>query len=472
MSGSQSKLNVGGNIMKKLVHRYGFSKQIIAIVKLGALLVTITLISAACSSLQEDNGIPLDSTSDTSHIITIVPQAGDSAESLAEEYSGQVFAFKEGELAIIGINLASDTTISKLSLSDGDLEENTNAFSISSEAGIDSASSSLWAGGSSSLWAGGSSSLWAGGSSSLWAGGSSSLWAGGSFDWMPENTDIWKQIGLDSGHSQSQNLGAGTIVAVIDTGVDYTHPALSDAMMPGWDFYDNDNDPFDEGIMFENRGTGHGTHIAGIIRQVAPRATILPIRILGPDGTGTIADLATAILWAEEQGADVINLSLGSSSYSSAVDAALKSVVNNGVMVVASAGNSGNQNVTYPASSMERRSGQISVTSVDSNDIKSSFANYSNDVEMSAPGEQVFGPAPGNLKVAWSGTSMSVPMVVGALALGASDDSAVNTTLTLRLYNSTYNINNLSGNQSFLGWWGSSKLGKGRLDINKFYENF
>jgi len=264
---------------------------------------------------------------------------------------------------------------------------------------------------------------------------------------MPENTNTWQQIGLDAAHTQTENFGYGTIVAVIDTGIDYTHPALSDGVMQGWDFYSDDNDP------------------------IAPGTTILPIRILGPDGTGTVADLANAILWAEEQGADVINLSLGSTSYSSAVNAALNSVVDKGVMVVASGGNSGNQNVTYPASSMDDRNGQISVTSVDSNDIKSVFANYSYDIEMSAPGEQVFGPAPGGLKVAWSGTSMAAPMVAAALALGKGDNPVIEQSLTSALYHSTFNNRNLSGNSAYKSWFGFSKIGKGRLDVNNFYQN-
>jgi len=461
--------------MNRLIDQNNLVKRMAISTRLFALLGIILLIFTGCSTVLDTTQIPVADTSETSHIITVVPQTGDSSESLAKEYGGKVLAFKAGELALIGISVDNNANLStqllsKLTLTDGDVEENTNSFSINSEAGVDSSSSSVWSGGSSSVWSGGSSSVWSGGSSSVWSGGSSSVWSGGLFSWMPENTNIWNQIGLESGHNQSQNLGAGTIIAVIDTGVDYTHPALSQAVIPGWDFYDNDNDPFDEGTMFQDRGTGHGTHIAGVIRQVAPRATILPIRILGPDGTGSIADLATAILWAEEQGADIINLSLGSSSYSSAVNAALNSVTSKGVIVVAAAGNSGSKNVTYPASLMKLKALQVSVTSVDNNDIKSSFANYSYGIDMSAPGEQVYGPAPGNIKVAWSGTSMAAPIVVGALALGEADSSVSNKTLTRILSNSTYNIKDLSGNSSFSGWLGS-QLGSGRLDVNSFFQD-
>ena len=447
--------------MKLLINQFGIHHQKLIRAKIVSFLIAISLLATSCNTLLDTNTLSATDTSNTTHIITITPQISDSPKSLSQEYGGKVLAFEEGEFALISLNLDSTDSIStqllsKLTLTNGEVEENTNAFSTSSLAGIDIASSDVWSGGSSDVWSGGSSDVW--------SGGSSDVWSGGEFSWMPENTQTWQQINLDHGHQVAKNLGNQIIVAVIDTGVDYTHPALSEAVMQGWDFYDNDNDPFDEGTLLEDLGTGHGTHIAGIIRQVAPRATILPIRILGPDGTGSIADLATAILWAEEQGADIINLSLGSTSYSSAVNAALSSVTRKGVMVVASAGNSSNSQVTYPASLMWFKGSQISVTSVDSNDVKSDFANYARGIELSAPGEYIFGPAPGNRKVAWSGTSMATPMVAGALALAKAEAPVMSSSYTRVLWDSVINIDSIEGNSDF-----SDKIGKGRLDIREYF---
>ena len=107
------------------------------------------------------------------------------------------------------------------------------------------------------------------------------------------------------------NLGEGVKVAVIDTGIDLDHPGFAGRLAPAgeWrDYVDGDDFPMDEP---GGAGFGHGTAVAGIIVQVAPNATILPIRVLAPDGRGDVDDVVTAIDHAITVGAQVINLSLG-----------------------------------------------------------------------------------------------------------------------------------------------------------------
>jgi subtilisin family serine protease len=286
---------------------------------------------------------------------------------------------------------------------------------------------------------------------------------------MPENTQIWQQINLEQGHALAQNLGYGVKVAVIDTGVDLSHPALQEALAPAnewWDFYSDDAIPQEEGVLGMG-GYGHGTNVAGIIRQIAPRATILPIRILGPDGRGTIADLTAAIQWAVDKGATIINLSLGSKSFSLSVAAAMANATGKGVFIISSAGNSGTTQVSYPASYANAPLigwTRLSVTSVDSNNIKSLFASYGSSVELAAPGENVYGPAPDLQMAAWSGTSMSAPMASGTLALALGQELSVSkSNLIEELKNRSFNLDLFELNSLFKGL-----LGKGRLDVESF----
>lgn len=394
---------------------------------------------------------------DTSYLVTVTPTAKNTKASLEAQYGGQVVAWEPGVYAIIGL----DKTASELA-AQSTLENNSNAFTAGS----------AYMSGKSRLWAGGKSNIWAGGRSSIWSGGRSNIWSGGEFTWLPENTALWQQIRLEQGQALASNLGYDVKVAVIDTGIDLSHPALQEALAPAsewWDFYDDDALPQEEGILGEG-GYGHGSNVAGIIRQVAPRATLMPLRVLGPDGTGSVADLVAAIQWAVDKGANIINLSLGSDSFSSSVSAALLNASYKGVLVVASTGNTGDTRVTYPASyATLPLTGwlRLSVTSVDANDAKSSFATYGYSVEVAAPGENVFGPAPEEQVTAWTGTSMAAPMASGALALALGQELSVSRTdLADKLKNATTGIDILSSNQLFRGM-----IGKGRLNIEEFLRN-
>src|SRR5262245_20673171 len=125
-----------------------------------------------------------------------------------------------------------------------------------------------------------------------------------------------RQWGLDMIHAdgaRSVSEGRGAVVAVVDTGVQADHPDLAGRLLSGKDFVDNDDTPQD--------GNGHGTHVSGIVaadtgngigvESVAPEAKVLPIRVLGDDGSGDIANIVKGIDYAVAQNADVINLSLG-----------------------------------------------------------------------------------------------------------------------------------------------------------------
>ncbi|HUM71523.1 MAG TPA: S8 family serine peptidase, partial [Chloroflexota bacterium] len=157
-----------------------------------------------------------------------------------------------------------------------------------------------------------------------------------------------EMLGLPAAHAISQ--GAGMVVAVIDTGVQLNHPALAAHLTAARiDFVDGDDEPEDEFSGGTDYGAGHGTHVAGIIHLVAPQAQIMPIRVLDTDGQGYSFTVAEAILFAYENGAHVINLSLGMPFASEFLKDVIEDVTEEGVVVVAAAGNLNSTQKQYPA---------------------------------------------------------------------------------------------------------------------------
>jgi subtilisin family serine protease len=225
------------------------------------------------------------------------------------------------------------------------------------------------------------------------------------------------QIAL--GPVQGYYSGTNIIVAVLDTGIDATHPSLVGHVIPGIDLVSDDDIPQDgpEANQASGAAAGHGTHISGLVVIVAPESKILPVRVLDVDGRGNTFVLAYAIDWAVAHGAKVINMSLGSDYDATVLEEAIANAQRSGVVVVAAAGNDNAENPQYPAA----YPGVISVTAVDDNGYKADFANYGAGwVDLAAPGVAITSSVPVSdsvLYAAWSGTSMAVPFVAGAAAL-------------------------------------------------------
>ena len=227
---------------------------------------------------------------------------------------------------------------------------------------------------------------------------------------------------LDDAHAI--NEGSGSVVAVIDTGVQADHPELSGSMIAGYDFVDGDATPTDVGNRKDDdrdgetdEMVGHGTHVAGIVALTAPEAQIMPLRALDSEGRGTSFGIARAIDFAVANGADVVNLSLGTSWKTQLLEDLIGDDDDDdgsNVVVVAAAGNDGNDVRQYPAA----EEGAIAVTSVDAEEKKSDFANYGSGwVTIAAPGAEIHSPFPVGQYAAWSGTSMATPFVAGQAAL-------------------------------------------------------
>ncbi|MCU1406254.1 MAG: peptidase [Glaciihabitans sp.] len=221
--------------------------------------------------------------------------------------------------------------------------------------------------------------------------------------------------------------GAGVTIAVIDTGIDSTHPDLGDAVTGGMDFSGEgssngqtpvSDDP-DHGTMVASLAAGRGSTADDGVIGVAPEADILSISIGFGDSTVNSDDqVAEAVIWAVDNGADIINMSLtrNTLSWPQSWDDAFLYAMNNNVVVVAAAGNrgSGTSSVGAPAT----MPGVLTVAGVDVNGKASVDASAQGiTIGVSAPSEELLGAIPGGGTVRWSGTSGATPIVAGIAAL-------------------------------------------------------
>lgn len=225
-------------------------------------------------------------------------------------------------------------------------------------------------------------------------------------------------LGLTAAHDVA--TGRGVKVAIIDTGADMTHPKLRPYIVGGWDFVNNDAFPSEQRDFIDNdrdgrvdEAFGHGTHVAGIVHLVAPDAQLLIVRVLDADGRGDIVNVAAGVRWAVEHGAKVINLSLGTTRNTEALQHTLADAESLGVIVVSAAGNWGTTTIDYPGFS----SHTTCVAAVDAADNTAGFSSFGSDVALSAPGVAIRSTYPGGTYRLWSGTSMASPFVAGAAAL-------------------------------------------------------
>ncbi len=375
-----------------------------SVLKTVFLLALLTVL-AACST----NAPILNETADVeiASVATVTIQAGDSEASVAAKYGAKVIVFRpEAGFAVLGFSQGQLTTLATIT--------NIDAYKITP------LGNKAWASGKSA-WGGGLKA-WAGGKSA-WGGGTSSV------PTLPgENRALWRELKLPQAQAISKNFGYGAKIAVIDTGLDLNHPAFVNSLAPAteWkDFVDNDTTPQETIGAFY----GHGTAVAGIILQIAPRATILPIRVLDSDGAGDVDDVVAAIDWAVQKGVKLINLSLGSVETVASLDAMVSYAASQGVYVIASAGNAGSSSLSYPAAQAAVGATNNNILSVGSATIagvRSSFSNYGSALEFMSFGENVYSAYPDSQTGYFTGTSFAAPQITGCLALIMMDTAPTN----------------------------------------------
>ncbi|MEJ1929725.1 S8 family peptidase [Nostoc sp. NIES-2111] len=229
------------------------------------------------------------------------------------------------------------------------------------------------------------------------------------------------QIGVEGAWSQTK--GSGITVAVIDTGVTKVRDLQETNFVQGYDFVNDKEEATDD--------NGHGTHVAGTVAQatnnkygvagIAYEASIMPLKVLSAYGGGTVADIAEAIKFAADKGADVINMSLGGGGESQLLKDAINYAHNKGVTIIAAAGNENDSSASYPA----RYPHVIGVSAIGPDGEKAPYSNYGAGVDISAPGgsdagailQETINEQGEGVFLALQGTSMASPHVAGVAAL-------------------------------------------------------
>jgi subtilisin family serine protease len=274
------------------------------------------------------------------------------------------------------------------------------------------------------------------------------VWHGGS----PFRKSVVRQKAMDLIEAEYEEKeeygGTGVRVAVIDTGIDSTHPALTGRVLPGVNVIDgssNTDDPLPQNalawvwgrvnvsmvallnpstvallnpdtvaLLNDPRFTfsGHGTLVSGLIRAIAPEAWIVPIKAFDGSGMASSFAVAKAIRHAADMNVDVVNMSFDFDLPSPVVSEALDYAAARDIVLVASAGNNGTVANVYPAI----HPAVIAVASTDMKDIKTPFSNYGPAISVSAPGDRLISTYPGNEYAAVAGTSFSAALVSGEAA--------------------------------------------------------
>ncbi|NEU30791.1 peptidase S8 [bacterium LRH843] len=225
----------------------------------------------------------------------------------------------------------------------------------------------------------------------------------------------WNLTQIEAGKGWNLASGEDVTIAILDTGVDPNHLDLQGKLLRGFNAVDGSDNFADT--------HGHGTHVAGIaaaltnnttgIAGVSWKSNILPVKVLNEKGEGSSYEVAKGLYWAVDNGADVINMSLGDYNNSAMLYDAIKYAYDRDVVLISASGNDNVEDPMYPAEYKE----VFSVAAVDEARNRAFFSNYGPHVDISAPGEHIPSLFPDNNYVVMSGTSMASPHVAGLAGL-------------------------------------------------------
>jgi len=250
----------------------------------------------------------------------------------------------------------------------------------------------------------------------------------------PRFSEQWaltSEFGVHAVEAWNHSRGSRAVkVAIIDTGIDPSHPELSDRIVGGYDFIANSATLTDD--------HGHGTHVAGVIGAatqngigiagINPEVSLIAIRAVPDNSDETDANVIAAFEFAAEQGAKVVNCSFGKAVSSQAVGDTIEALAAKDLLVVVAAGNDSEDNNVAPIFPANfRTSKMIVVASINSSGKLSYFSNYGMDkVDLAAPGSNILSTIPRERYASWSGTSMATPQVAGVAALTLSAHPELN----------------------------------------------
>lgn len=252
----------------------------------------------------------------------------------------------------------------------------------------------------------------------------------------PAFPDQWGLPAIDAPEAWDQVTSTSkVVVAVIDTGVDYTHPDLVNRVdtVNDYDYVNSDSNAMDD--------EGHGTHVAGIIAAeansqgtvgVAGKANvqILPLKALDATGSGYLSHIAQAVMYAADEGADIINMSLGAKGYSQTMEEAVNYAVAQGSVVIVAAGNETDNADLYTPASIPAA---ITVSAVNQSLTLASFSNFGSSIDIAAPGVDIVSDWINGKYMIADGTSQAAPMVSGVAALLKAQENLSSSQITSRL---------------------------------------
>jgi subtilisin family serine protease len=246
---------------------------------------------------------------------------------------------------------------------------------------------------------------------------------------------------------------AGSVIAILDSGIDATHPEFAGKLVAGYNTYANTSDTTDV--------YGHGTQVAGAaaartnnavgVAGVAGSSPIMPVRVTDNLGRATSASIANGIIWAANHGARVVNLSFGNVAGNATISAAAEYAYNHGTLVVAASGNCGCPDPTLENPFI------LSVSATDETDAVASFSSTGPFVDLSAPGNNILTTAKGGLYLTESGTSLASPVVAGAAGLMFAANPALTPAAAMQLLEAT--------SVSHTGGTYVDTYGYGRVDV-------
>jgi subtilisin family serine protease len=243
---------------------------------------------------------------------------------------------------------------------------------------------------------------------------------------------------------------ASVVIAVIDSGVDTTHPDLSSKLLPGWNFVSNTATIVDY--------VGHGTAVSGTVAAASNNSLgvsgvnwssmIMPLVVVDSNDYASYSNIAAAIQYAADHGARVINLSVGGSSPSSTLQNAVNYAWSKGLVLFASAMNNSTSTPYYPAAC----SNVVAVSATDNNDNLAGFSNYGSWITLAAPGTNILTTTVGGGTGYWYGTSFSSPIAAGVAALALAVNPALTNSALVTLMEQNTDDIGAPGFDTSFGW--------------------